>query len=86
MRLAGKPFILSGASAFDEAPGVLRQYRYALHPQRGPAGYTRRDPMTRKQKQLVRKPSQLVRKPSKKIADSRRVRFGSSWAPAALRK
>lgn len=35
--------------------------------------------MPRKQKQPV------VRKPSKKIADSRRVRFGSGAAPRVLR-
>jgi len=33
--------------------------------------------MSRKQK--------LVRKPTKKIADARRVRYGSSWAPRAVR-
>ena len=36
----------------------------------------------RKQKQV----KEVVRKPTKKIADSRRVRFGGSWAPASLRK
>jgi len=28
----------------------------------------------------------VVRKVTKKIADSRRVRFGGGWAPASLRK
>jgi hypothetical protein len=36
---------------------------------------------------MSRKPQKtIVRKPAKKIADSRRVRFGGSWAPASLRK
>jgi hypothetical protein len=76
---AGKPFILSGAGAFDEGPCGLRQCDCALHPQRGLAlTTTRGDDMSRKQKQLVRKPS-------KKIADARRVRYGASWAPRKVR-
>lgn len=34
----------------------------------------------------TKQPKPIVRKPSKKIADSRRVRFGGGWAPASLRK
>ena len=37
--------------------------------------------MQKKTKQL----KQIVRKPSKKIADPRRVRFGSGWAHRAVR-
>jgi len=34
---------------------------------------------------MSKKQKQLVRKPSKKIADSRRVRYGSGSAPRVLR-
>ena len=34
---------------------------------------------------MVSKQKQLVRKPSKKIADSRRVRYGAGSAPRAIR-
>jgi hypothetical protein len=34
---------------------------------------------------MSRKQKTIVRKPSKKIADSRRVRFGSGAAPRVLR-
>ena len=34
---------------------------------------------------MSKKQKQLVRKPSKKIADARRVRYGSSWAPRKVR-
>jgi hypothetical protein len=34
---------------------------------------------------MVSKQKQIVRKPSKKIADSRRVRYGSGSAPRVLR-
>lgn len=34
---------------------------------------------------MSRKQKQLVRKPTKKIADARRVRYGSSWAPRVVR-
>jgi hypothetical protein len=33
---------------------------------------------------MSRKQKTLVRKPSKKIADSRAVRYGSSWAPRVV--
>ncbi len=33
---------------------------------------------------MLRKKQPLVRKPSKKIADSRRVRYGAGFAPASL--
>ena len=35
---------------------------------------------------MPRKQKPVVRKPSKKIADSRRVRFGGGSMPASLRK
>ena len=34
---------------------------------------------------MSKKQSQIVRKPSKKIADPRRVRYGSGSAPRAIR-
>lgn len=34
---------------------------------------------------MSRKQKQLVRKPSKKIADARRVRYGSGWSAPAVR-
>jgi len=34
---------------------------------------------------MSKKQSQIVRKPSKKIADPRRVRYGSGSAPRAVR-
>lgn len=34
---------------------------------------------------MSRKKQLVARKPSKKIADSRRVRFGAGFAPASLR-
>lgn len=33
---------------------------------------------------MSRRKQPIVRKPSKKIADSRRVRYGSGFAPASL--
>lgn len=33
---------------------------------------------------MLRKKQPVVRKPSKKLADSRRVRYGSGCAPASL--
>jgi len=71
---AAKPFILSGASAFDEGARFLRQSRRALHSQRGQHAQERL---------MSKKP--VVRKQSKKIADSRRVRYGSGFAPRVVR-
>jgi len=34
---------------------------------------------------MQKKQKQNVRKPSKKIADSRRVRYGAGWAPRVVR-
>jgi hypothetical protein len=75
--LRGKPFILSGARPFDEVGFLLRKLHCALHPQRDATPPTRGNEMARKQKP--------VRKSSKKIADARRVRFGSGWTAPAVR-
>jgi len=34
---------------------------------------------------MSRKQKQVVRKPSRKIADSRRVRYGAGWSAPAVR-
>ena len=34
---------------------------------------------------MSRKQKTFVRKPTRKIADSRRVRYGASWAPRVVR-
>jgi hypothetical protein len=76
---AGKPFIVSGASAFDEAPAVLRQWRArCIRSADKPSTNSRRDPMSKKQKLPVAKPT-------RKIADARRVRFGGGCAPRVIR-
>jgi hypothetical protein len=71
-----KPFIVSAAGAFDEGAVFLRQSLYALHSQRT---------NLRGEHAMQKKQKQIARKPSKKIADSRRVRYGSGWAPRAVR-
>jgi len=76
-RATGKPFILSGRTAFDEAPDFLRQSPDALHSQRAAnIDQPRRHPMSKKP---------LVKKPVRKIADARRVRYGAGSAPRVIR-
>jgi hypothetical protein len=72
-----KPFIVSGAGAFDEAPTFLRKSGGALHPQRG----ANVNPL--EERFMSKKP--LVKKPAKKIADARRVRYGAGSAPRVVR-
>jgi hypothetical protein len=71
-----KPFIVSGGAPFDEGAVFLRQSLYALHSQRT---------KLRGEHAMQKKQKQIARKPSKKIADSRRVRYGASSAPRVVR-
>jgi hypothetical protein len=84
LRIEGKPLILSHAIEIDEASGFLREWR-ARHCITGcevcflSIHLTQEKIMaTKQQKQPV------VRKPTKKIADSRRVRYGVGCAPAKI--
>jgi hypothetical protein len=81
----GKPFIVSQSCRVDE--GLAEQASCKTPPlsvrvcNLSPLTTTRarRNPMSSKKQPVV------VRKASKKIADSRRVRFGSGSAPRVLR-
>jgi len=81
---AGKPFIVSHTGGLDEAGNFGVNGERAITSPGARSVFlsiplTQEKIMTRKQKQQP-----LVRTPTKKVADSRRVRYGNGCAPAKL--